>query len=423
MAGDGIEFKFTSNERDLLRGAGDAESALEDVADALDDVTKAGDSADQLSFADTVREAKRLEDAGEDAGKAIDRSMGKAADETDQLERRFKDAERRAKDLGDAGERAGRDVDRGMERASDGVDELRDEANSTAREAAASFDGSAESIADAFQEIAANAFAGFGPAGAVAGLAAAAGIGMVVAGFDAANEAAEESRQRASEWAQAYIEAGGAVLNAQQRVAMLQEIASDPDRWREAQDNAKEWGVELSTAMRAMIGDADALAAANESLTAREQEARDAMLQLADGGEMLSEVLQGQTAETRNGREALTRLQEEMANGNVAADAYADSLLELARTSDDATMRVDELGNTIYELPGGVVVGVDADTQRATTNIESLAEDVRTLPDGSVDVTANVSRADASLNAWLRRQRSMNVTVNTIARNGQRLAV
>lgn len=57
MAKDGIEFKFTSNERDLLRGAGDAEAALEDVADALDDVGKAGDATDQLSFRDAVRQA------------------------------------------------------------------------------------------------------------------------------------------------------------------------------------------------------------------------------------------------------------------------------------------------------------------------------------------------------------------------------
>lgn len=95
-----------------------------------------------------------------------------------------------------------------MKGAEDGVKEMGEEANSTAKEAAASFDGSAESIIDAFQEVAANAFAGFGPAGALAGLAIAAGIGIAVGEFQKAEEAAEELRQKAIEYADEAREAG-----------------------------------------------------------------------------------------------------------------------------------------------------------------------------------------------------------------------
>jgi hypothetical protein len=85
-----------------------------------------------------------------------------------------------------------RGVERGTRRAEDSLGEFKDEANSTAKEAAASFDGSADSIADAFQEVAANAFVGFGPAGAAAGLAVALGLGTAIA---KTQELAEENNE------------------------------------------------------------------------------------------------------------------------------------------------------------------------------------------------------------------------------------
>lgn len=423
MAGDGIEFKFTSNERDLLRGAGDAESALEDVADALDDVAKAGEDADQLSFADTVREAKRLEDAGEDAGKAIDRSMGRAADETDQLERRFKDAERRAKDLGDAGERAGRDVDRGMERASDGVDELRDEANSTAREAAASFDGSAESIADAFQEIAANAFAGFGPAGAVAGLAAAAGIGLALAAFEGVNEASEESKQRAAEWGQAFIEAGDSILSSAAKTAAALDIVADPERYQELIDNAREWGVSQSTALAAMTGEAWALGEAEAALAEREREVAAAAAEHTTSGEALVGAMSDQAVATRDGRQALDDLNREIETGIGIADTYSQYLTDMARNTDGATHSVDEFGDSVYSLPDGTTVYVDAETGRATRDVDAIERRLYGIPDATADVHVNTSSANDALTRWMRQRRSIAVTVNTIVPPGHRNVV
>ncbi len=78
----------------------------------------------------------------------------------------------------------GKKTKKAAEEGKSGMDDFKQEANQTARESAASFDGSAESIVDVFQEVAANAFQGFGPAGAVAGLAIAAGIGLGVKAFE-----------------------------------------------------------------------------------------------------------------------------------------------------------------------------------------------------------------------------------------------
>lgn len=416
---DGIEFKFTSNERDLIRGAGDAETALEGVSDALDDIANAGD--DKVSFADAVREANRLEDAGEQAGRAIDAGMDRAADEVDRLGDKMRDAERRNRDLGDAGQRAGRDIDDSMDRASEGVDEFRDEANSTAREAAASFDGSAESIVDAFQEVAANAFAGFGPAGAAAGLAAAAGIGLVVAAFGQNAEALERQREAAAEWAQAFIDAGGRVLSSQQQVAMLQDIVTDPQKWQDAQDNAREWGVSVSTAMRAMTGDAEALAEANAALTEREQAAAEAAYRMADGGEALADSLLGATAETRNGRAALDELQGAITSGQDAAEAYNDAMRETARETAGATSSVDGLGNAVYQLPDGSRIIIDAETGAARHELDEVASDVRNLPDGTANVQVNVN--DAQLRNYLHKDLNRTAYVNVQTRAGRSVMV
>ncbi len=186
----------------------------------------------------------------EDAEKALD-ALGKtdgpdrlatamkaAQKATDKLDGELDDARDALKRLGFAARDAGDDTRRGMERAEDGVKELGEEANSTAKEAAASFDGSAESILDMFQEVAANAFAGFGPAGALAGLAIAAGIGIAVSAYQQAEEAAEELRIKAVEYAGEARDAGVSTeawltgaSRMVERIRELEELKSKDWRW------------------------------------------------------------------------------------------------------------------------------------------------------------------------------------------------
>lgn len=169
-----------------VRDVGKVGEAFEDVQDALDDVT---------------REAKKTEDALEDVGDG----GKKAADSADDMARKFRDDfDKVRKDSKDAGDAIGRNVKDGTDRAGDGMDTFKDEADGTAREAAASFDGSAESIGDVFQELAANAFAGFGPAGAVAGIAAAAGLGIAISKLTEVADKINEAKEAGAEWAQSF---------------------------------------------------------------------------------------------------------------------------------------------------------------------------------------------------------------------------
>jgi uncharacterized protein YoxC len=168
---------------------------LEDVEDVIDKVSRSGDDVGQ-GLEEGMRKAQR--------------ETKDAAEEIDTLQDNIKRVNKAAKDFGvDGGSGISDGVRKGTDDAKEGLGEFKDEANSTAREAAASFDGSAESIGDAFQEVAANAFAGFGPAGAAAGLLIAAGLGTVFAKIQEGSENTEEFKAKVAELGQEFIDAGG----------------------------------------------------------------------------------------------------------------------------------------------------------------------------------------------------------------------
>lgn len=150
-----IDIEITTDVDGVIKGTEKVADSFGDVQDALKDTAKASDKA-----------SKGMEDNAKDAAKVIDRDLTKAL-----------------KDVGDeaktTGKTVGKSVTEGTDSAGEGMSELRDESASTAREAAASF-GSIEDAASALQEVAANAFAGFGPAGMAAGILAAAGIGLAI---------------------------------------------------------------------------------------------------------------------------------------------------------------------------------------------------------------------------------------------------
>ncbi|GAA5205868.1 hypothetical protein [Microbacterium kyungheense] len=335
--------------------------------------------------------------------------------DTDKLERGMRDAQRRTEDAkseirdlrdelnkaGRAGKSAGDDIDDGMRKAEAGVKDLKDESNSTAREAAASFDGSAESIADAFQEVAANAFAGFGPAGAVAGLAVAAGIGLGIAAIDDMNERTKLSEENIASWAQKYVESGGRIISASEVVGGVIAIATDPEQFKTAAENAKNWGVDVSTAMRAMSGDATALNVVQGSVNDMQREWSsivDEAGNASDGYAAKNLNLTSEQVKLRDqlfaGADAFRELTGEMSAGKDRADLVTESLVGLINDTKGATKEVDELGNELYTLPDNTQIMIDAKTGQATQNVTTFKGDLDGIPEA---VTSTVKlRVDKS---------------------------
>lgn len=401
----GINISIASDTRQFQRGVkSGVVEPLEDAAQVLQDVERAGD----------------------EAGSTLERSMTDAQRKTDGLTDEFKalqgkieDATRKSRDFGDSGRRAGREYEDGMDRARAGVDDFKSEADSTAREAAASFDGSAESIGDAFQEVAANAFGGFGPAGAVAGLAAAAGIGLAVAGFEAVGEANEESQRRIDEWASAFIDAGGRVLDSQTYVAAANAILTDGEQYKQATRNAELWGVSVETAVAAMTGAHWALEEAQANVTRAAEEEADAL-----EGVPYHDVqtnMANMNSEAAEAQRQLNGITGEMEQGAERASIMSDYLANLARTTEGATREVDEFGDSVYTLPDGTTVYVDAETGQATTNVDAIERRLYGIPDGHATVYADTSPADRAVQAWAARTLTKYVNVQPVVPYGYRL--
>ena len=203
-----ITVKFLSDVANWVSGLGKSQDAVEDNQEALADLMsqaaklglQIGKSTDEIAqdfhdaFGTPLDQAKKAVEEvakeGKDTARSLDRSFDDIADASD-----------------DAGKQVGTNMEGGFDKARQGMDDFKGESVDTAREVAASFDGSAESIAGGFQEIAANAFVGFGPAGVIAGLAAAAGIGYLTTALQEAEDHRKELEERAGDLAQAYIDA------------------------------------------------------------------------------------------------------------------------------------------------------------------------------------------------------------------------
>lgn len=210
----------------IIEPLGDAKDALRDLAEGqgpeqLEDQMRAAqkqtaklkdetrDTADAIerNFKSSYRQMKTsAKDASDEASRGMRDAQKQTAeleDETrdtaDTIERSFKIAYRKVKESSD-------DATHKMK---DGFTEAKEEAGSSGREAAASFGGGFDDVADFVQETLANALSGFGPVGAAAGIALAAVLGTALAQASEAQEKLQDAREAAADLASEMYENGG----------------------------------------------------------------------------------------------------------------------------------------------------------------------------------------------------------------------
>lgn len=315
----GINLPFFADVRNFLKGTDSIADALDDVAGSLDDLdTSSKASADKAgdAIADGIKDgakdagkaADKLErdvsdnmtgiahdakTAGNKAGDAIEAGMKDGAKASDTLERKVSDSFRAvAHDAKSAGDKVGKSMKDGTKEAGEGLDDMKSEAASTAKETAASFDGSADSILGAFQEVAANAFAAFGPAGLAAGLAAAAGIGVIMSTLQASADEANATGDAVSDMATQIKDAGGEIANVDLTQGMIDYglQIQDTKEWFEFFQDKAETGFEQikKKAEEAGIGWVEAFKGTKGS-------SEDSKKALADVVEKLEEARDGAT--------------------------------------------------------------------------------------------------------------------------------
>jgi hypothetical protein len=165
---------------------------VEPVADAqqaLDDYVSAGTDAGQ----DLTRSFETQQRATTELKSDIDKLNGSIRDG-------FKGSTRSA----------GGDVDSFRHRSEEGFSEIKDSARSNAIEVGASFTGGFDQALGGLQGFVAEFLAGFGPAGIIAGVGAAALLGTITAAIQGGQEAAEAQQQAIADLTTEYVEAGGA---------------------------------------------------------------------------------------------------------------------------------------------------------------------------------------------------------------------
>lgn len=316
----GISINFLADVRDFLKGTKNVEDELDDVADSLDDVAKEGEQA-----------TEKLEDGFRELAKAAKKS---------------------GDDIGD-------NMRQGFKKASDGAEEFRNEANSTAKESAASFDGSAESIVDSFQEIAANAFAGFGAAGAIAGLAAAAGIGVASAAILDSEEKAKAARDRVAELGKAFIESGADVAQVEAFQAALEDIVTNAEDATVKVDDLRKFTKKYGEAVpsvaefaTAYAGNADAIESVTEELEKAikaEQEKNYTTKQGAEQSAKRQDAYQGEIdklAKVAEQTQLAAQIEADyLASGGAEIQAKADAIETINQAYDDVVNSVTDFIN------------------------------------------------------------------------------
>lgn len=344
------------------------------AARQLDDLGDAGDRAGRKlddALDTSTRKLDDLDRAARDTGRGVDDGLGTATRSTEDFGDQARDTARRVDDAFDAIKRSSRTnlkaVDDDLDKAGRGLDDFKEEAAGSGREAAASFQGGFDDITGFVQETAANAFSGFGPLGAAAGVAAALGIGVITKVFQDSKDRAEEAKQEISDWVQAFVDGQGRIQEATIQ-SKLQDLFGDPERYKQIATDAREAGIGIELYGRALAGDVSALQAVKEKT--------DAASEALDANQ--SRTTESEAATLRQAN-ALKRVQGELGltKGSLdsARNAYRD-LDNASRAGITMDVRVDAptpseldaINRRIRSGIGTVVVPVEAGQSRFTNN-------------------------------------------------------
>ncbi|MDZ5145333.1 hypothetical protein [Microbacterium testaceum] len=409
----GLSIDIAANTRAAQSQVKDLSKELDKVADSLDDLA----SEAQSSGSKVERELDGVGDSAKGAARDID-SAG------EKVERTFKDivddAKRADKAVGDVGDNGGKNLGK----IKDSAQEVQQEFGQNMAESVSSFRGDLQDLGQVGQDTLgglAGTVAGMGPAGLAGAFALAAGavgLGALTAAQDEAKEKQEALNEAAAKFAEGYINGINGAIDASQVFAEINAINTDAERYKKAGENAKNWGVDVSTAIRAMAGDSTALGTIDAALDKQEA----AMKRNAEGADNYAQNIEqattGQSSANNTylaGRDALNELTGAMELGREQAANAQRALYDYAQTVGQATGETDDLGNAIVKLPGGKEIVMNANTRQANENVDAFENNLNSVPDKTV--TARVQLDDGAIRTY--RPATLRVPAEVVFNNGR----
>lgn len=373
MARPPIEVPVTSETKGFRQGIESGViKPVEDAQKALDDLV---DDRSPMALAGDMERAQK-------ATKQLSREVERTADDIEaEFRRTYKKVRESSED--------------GMRGSSEAVGEFKNEFKQNLSETVSSFDGSMESM----QDLAQGTFGGLasslaGPLG-VAAAGVAVGIGVVGSALEATNEKQERLAESAAEWATKFVESGQRVITSAQATATALDLISDPERYKEVEKFASGTGLDFAVALGAMAGESWALEAAQDAVNDQMAKADEITARVKEGKRGASVEEQAFMAAAKGAKEMLDEQIQSMADGRTAADQYSSYLVIMAQKTEGATKAVDEFGDTVYSLPDGRKIYVDAETGQATDDVDAIEKRIYNMPEKQ-KISIELVQPDAS---------------------------
>lgn len=316
------------------------------------DMSQPADDLDKLGRAAT--EAGDKIDKATDDLKQSAKSVDDFGDKTDQTAKKVDDAFDR---IARSSRSNLRKVDDDAEKAKKGLDDFKDEAHSSGKEAAASFSGGFDDITDLIQETAANAFSGFGALGGAAGIAAAAGIGLIVNSLQAANE-------RLSELKQNFFGLVTGEQNTQlERTKVVLDDLAQNNQLKQLSDDAKRFGIDWQTLIRAMSGSDADMAKVREKID-----------EIAASGHVANGVIGNEATPAFDRlRQAVGLATGAYADARAEGDLYNKGLSAFADNTDQAAKALEKHQANVDAVTGSLKAAGDA-SAALTSRVQEEAQ-------------------------------------------------
>lgn len=332
----------------------------------------------QLNTDVAARGLDKLGDAAKDAGRNLDRLEDDAKGLN--LTGLGDDARDAARDVDDAFDTIARASRRSSKAIDDDTDNMKrslrdvgDEARSSATEAFSSFDGSLDSFADGFSEVAAEAGDLFGPAGLAIGGALAVGANIFYEGY---KEKQEQLKELLSDFTDEMIENNGRVS---EEFINTKIAALGVDKLREYDQVAKEAAISTADFIRAVSGDPAAIERVTEQLSSQAGEVENVRRNIERFGfsaEADFAAAQGKVREELG-------LTNEALDGSRSAYLIAKEAIEAAPITPtvDGDPAVSEAARTLASVARtvgtGVSIPLSLDARYALSDADRVAYDIR----------------------------------------------
>lgn len=336
---------------------------LEDVKEVYDDIKDASDDAAR--------------------GEKLERTLKDQQGETKQLAGDYEKLAAEIKGVGKAGKSSiGDDLTDGTDRAKEGVEGLKDEAQSTGREMAASFQGPEDALG-AIQELAANALSGLGPAGVAAGIAGAIGIGVITSEITKQQEKAEEVKDALVDAYLSAAEEGRNYITQEEVNSKIRAQLNEEDT--AAKDTrlsqATKLGLTTATLLRAEAGDLEALKSVEDALAEAREKHEDSRsaYNKASGIDNSRSAMELTDIGNKYGgiREATNLARDAVSEYQSAVEEGAASTSKISEGQRDATAATRGTRDAVNEVAGALRGIQDKTVQIGVrTNLEQARRDL-----------------------------------------------